>query len=72
MPTPKFSSTYQPKRKPAAFLTKPVSFHCTPELYEDLLTLSRHVQRHPPSLCRDALRQYLDYYKAHPEELERG
>lgn len=47
------------------------TFRLTPTLEESLLALARSIPRHPSDLIRDAVAQYVNFYKANPKELAR-
>lgn len=46
------------------------TFRLTPELEMDLLQLAQSVPRNPSQLCRDAVSQFVRFYKAHVKELQ--
>jgi predicted transcriptional regulator len=45
------------------------TFRLSPDLDEGLLVLARSIPRHPSDLIRDAIRQYVNFYKTNPKEL---
>lgn len=46
------------------------TFRLTPELETDLVRLAQSVPRNPSQLCRDAVSQFVRFYKANVKELQ--
>jgi predicted transcriptional regulator len=45
------------------------TFRCTNTLVEGINDLANRAQRHPSDLIRQAVGQYVTYYREHPDEL---
>jgi len=46
------------------------TFRLPPALDADLVELAKAVPRNPSQLCRDAVGQFVRFYKANPKELQ--
>jgi len=46
------------------------TFRLPPDLDADLLELAKAAPRNPSQLCREAVSQFVRYYKANPKELQ--
>ena len=49
-----------------------LTFRLSQELALSLQELSRFAHRHQADLVRSAVRQFVEYYEANPDELEKG